>query len=125
MPGAKPTATITLLARFLADAGMQTEMAAIRREHVEAFITGQLARLARAGPNHRAVQGATEQSAEDAQVEEPCQQRHGADHRHRDARQPADPTRPVAISATPMTARPNLPGTLLISCANQPQANQC
>ena len=30
---------LTLLARFLTDAGMPTDVAAIRREHVEAFIT--------------------------------------------------------------------------------------
>ena len=44
---------LTLLARFLTDAGMPTDVAAITREHVEAFITDQLARLAPASAANR------------------------------------------------------------------------
>lgn len=44
---------LTLLARFLTDARMPTDVAAIRRDHVEAFITDQLARLAPASAANR------------------------------------------------------------------------
>ena len=44
---------LTLLVRFLTDAGMPTNVAAISREHVEAFITDQLARLAPASAANR------------------------------------------------------------------------
>jgi site-specific recombinase XerD len=44
---------LTSLARFLTDAGMPTDVAAITREHVEAFITDQLARLAPASAANR------------------------------------------------------------------------
>jgi len=44
---------LTLLARFLTDACMPTDVDAIRREHVEAFITDQLARLAPASAANR------------------------------------------------------------------------
>ncbi len=44
---------LDLLARFLTDAGMPTDVAAISREHVEAFITDQLARLSPASAANR------------------------------------------------------------------------
>jgi site-specific recombinase XerD len=44
---------LTPLARFLTAAGMPTDVAAITREHVEAFITDQLARLAPASAANR------------------------------------------------------------------------
>ena len=44
---------LDLLARFLTDAGMPTDVAAIRREHVEALITDQLERLSPASAANR------------------------------------------------------------------------
>jgi site-specific recombinase XerD len=44
---------LRLLARFLTDAGMPTDVAAIRREHVEAFVADQLARLSPASAANR------------------------------------------------------------------------
>jgi site-specific recombinase XerD len=44
---------LTRLARFLTDAGMPTDVAAITREHVEAFITDQLERLSPASAANR------------------------------------------------------------------------
>jgi site-specific recombinase XerD len=44
---------LTSLARFLTDAGLPTDVAAITREHIEAFITDQLARLAPASAANR------------------------------------------------------------------------
>ena len=44
---------LTLLARFLTGAGMPTDVAAISREHVEAFITDQLERLSPASAANR------------------------------------------------------------------------
>lgn len=44
---------LRLLARYLADAGMPTDVAAIRREHLEAFVADQLERLSPASAANR------------------------------------------------------------------------
>jgi len=54
---------LTLLARFLTDAGMPTDVAAISREHIEAFVADQLERpLPASGRQPRLLVGSEDEA---------------------------------------------------------------